>query len=100
MSQDPIWWFEIYYRILFFQDLVTASFFLQLNHSNSAWFSCFSEVFTDGEGNIKTEGEILINTKLANSLQRIADDPSSFYDGSLASDIVADIAEYGTYNNI
>ena len=35
--------------------------------------------------------------KLANTLQKIAEDPFTFYNGSLANDIVNDIAEEGSF---
>lgn len=41
------------------------------------------------------EGDIIVNMKLGQTLRRIAADPFTFYTGSLAQDIVDDIAEYG-----
>ncbi len=40
------------------------------------------------------EGDTMRCEKLGVTLQRIADNATSFYDGSLTEDIVADIQEY------
>ena len=47
------------------------------------------------DGSLIQEGDLLKNPKLAATLRRIADDPTTYYNGSLARDIVDDIAEYG-----
>ena len=39
----------------------------------------------------------MTNEKLGDTLTRIAEDPEDFYTGTLAQDIVDDIAEYGKY---
>ena len=54
-----------------------------------------SEIFVKSDGSLLQEGDLLINIKLGQTLRRIAADPGTFYNGSLAADIVADIAEYG-----
>ena len=41
---------------------------------------------------MKKLGDNLVNRKLAITLERIANDPTSFYNGSLAEDIAADIS--------
>ena len=47
------------------------------------------------DGSLIQEGDLLKNPKLARTFRRIADDPMSYYNGSLAREIVEDIAEYG-----
>ena len=49
-------------------------------------------------GDLVTEGDILLRPKMAATLRTIASDPEAFYNptSQLAQDIVADIAEYGT----
>lgn len=47
------------------------------------------------DGTLLREGDFLRNLKLGRTLRLIADNPYSFYNGSLAQDIVDDIAEYG-----
>ena len=44
------------------------------------------------------EGDIIRRPKLVKTLKVIAADPMSFYNGSLANDVVADILEAGIYN--
>lgn len=58
----------------------------------------FSEIFLDEDGNLKEEGDLLINTKLGCTLEKIAEDPPEFYDDQLAQDIADDIAEYGKHH--
>uniref|UniRef100_A0A2C9K5N7 Gamma-glutamyltransferase n=1 Tax=Biomphalaria glabrata TaxID=6526 RepID=A0A2C9K5N7_BIOGL len=53
--------------------------------------------YFDHNRNVKPIGSLIQLPKLAKTFQAIADDPLSFYNGSLASDIVADIKEAG-YN--
>ncbi len=57
-----------------------------------------SEQFVDGadcaRDSLFAEGDVMRCGKLAVTLQRIADDPGTFYNGSLAQDVIADIAEY------
>ena len=48
------------------------------------------------DGRPAVEGEILTSPRLAITLERIAQDPTSFYNGSLAKDIVRDITDRGT----
>jgi len=47
------------------------------------------------DGSLIQEGDLLRNPKLAKTLRRIADDPMSYYRGSLAQEIVDDVADYG-----
>ena len=47
------------------------------------------------DGTPYKEGDILKRPKLARTLKVIAADPMSFYNGSLADDVVADIQEAG-----
>jgi len=42
----------------------------------------------------------LKDPKLANTLRRIAQDPDNFYNGELAEDIAADLAQVGSWINI
>jgi gamma-glutamyltranspeptidase/glutathione hydrolase/leukotriene-C4 hydrolase len=42
------------------------------------------------------EGDIYKNEKLGKTLRIIAENPTSFYEGKLAEDIVADLAEHGS----
>ena len=53
------------------------------------------ELFVQPDGQPVRKFEMLKNPLLAITLERIATDPMSFYNGSLAEDIVADIAERG-----
>jgi len=48
-------------------------------------------------GLLVQEGDLLKNPKLARTFRRIADDPMSYYEGSLARDIVDDITDYGVH---
>ena len=48
-----------------------------------------------GDGQFVQVGDVILNTKLGTTLRRIAADPMTFYNGSLASDIIADLADYG-----
>ncbi len=54
-----------------------------------------SELFLKEDGSLIQEGDILQNPKLGETLSRIAEDPDTFYRGSLAEDMVADMEEYG-----
>jgi gamma-glutamyltranspeptidase/glutathione hydrolase/leukotriene-C4 hydrolase len=54
-----------------------------------------SELFIKEDGTLITEGDLLKNPKLAITLSRIAADPHTFYNGTLADDIVADLSDYG-----
>ena len=49
----------------------------------------------DGEGNLKKLGSVLKMPKFASTLEKIRDDPESFYIGELAEDIVKDVQENG-----
>ena len=49
-------------------------------------------------GELLKEGDIIKRPKMAKTLRRIAEDEFTFYNGSLAQDIVKDIAEYGKNN--
>lgn len=55
----------------------------------------FSELLLDSKGNLKELGAVLEMPKLGRTLERIRDDPSSFYTGELAQDIVKDIRDGG-----
>ncbi|KAK2151985.1 hypothetical protein LSH36_343g01029 [Paralvinella palmiformis] len=55
-----------------------------------------SELFVKENGSLITEGDLLKNPKLGATLARIAEDPDTFYSGSLADDIIADLTEYGS----
>ena len=59
----------------------------------------FSEIFVKEDGSLVQEGDIMTRPKMAVTLRKIADDPFTFYNGSLADDIVADIADYGKILN-
>ena len=56
----------------------------------------FSELYILPDGDLIVEGDVITDPKLAVTMQRIADDPMSFYTGTLANDIIADLEEYGT----
>ena len=47
------------------------------------------------DGSLVKEGDLLKNPKLARTLRRIAEDPMSFYNGSLAREIIDDINDRG-----
>ena len=55
-----------------------------------------SELFVKPNGSLYQEGDLLKNPKLASTLRRIAVDPFTYYNGSLAADIIQDLREYGT----
>ena len=55
---------------------------------------CFRELFVD-DGELLETGDTLVNNRLADTMQRIADDPETFYTGNLADDIIADLQEHG-----
>jgi len=63
-------------------------------HCDTSGMFC-RELFAKEDGTIRREGDIVHNLKLGNTLRRIAADPYAFYNGSLAQDIVEDIAELG-----
>ncbi|ELU07928.1 hypothetical protein CAPTEDRAFT_80444, partial [Capitella teleta] len=50
-----------------------------------------AEIFIKEDGELIEEGDIITNEKLGQTMRRIAQDPMSFYTGSLAQDIVDDI---------
>lgn len=54
-----------------------------------------SELLLDSKGNLKELGAVLEMPKLGRTLERIRDDPRSFYTGELAQDIVKDIRDGG-----
>ena len=56
---------------------------------------CYSELLIDNNGKLKKLGTVLKMPKLAKTLEIIRDDPDSFYNGSLAQDIVKDIQDGG-----
>jgi len=47
------------------------------------------------DGSLIQEGDLLKNPKLARTFRRIAQDPMTYYNGSLAREIVDDISDYG-----
>lgn len=49
------------------------------------------ELLVKEDGCLKKLGDLLVNQKLAITLERIAHDPTSFYNGNLAEDIVNDM---------
>ncbi|GFO36668.1 gamma-glutamyltranspeptidase 1 [Plakobranchus ocellatus] len=51
--------------------------------------------YFDENGNAKPVGSLIQLPALAKTFQAISDDPASFYNGSLAEDIVADLQEEG-----
>lgn len=53
------------------------------------------QTFRKSDGSLYEEGDILKRPKLAVTLERIANDPHTFYNGTLAEDIVKDINEQG-----
>ena len=44
------------------------------------------------DGCLKRKGDLLVNRQLAITLERISNDPDSFYTGNMADDIVKDIS--------
>ncbi|KAI0241002.1 Glutathione hydrolase 1 proenzyme [Lamellibrachia satsuma] len=50
-------------------------------------------VFVNEDDTLKKTGDIMRRPLLGRTLRRIADDPDTFYNGSLASDIVSDLQE-------
>lgn len=57
--------------------------------------SNFAELFVKKDGSLIQEGDLLRNPKLAKTFRRIAADPTTYYNGSLAREIVDDITDYG-----
>lgn len=57
----------------------------------------FSSEYFDHNHNIKPTGTPIRLPRLARTFQAIADDPLSFYVGSLAEDVIADITDAGEY---
>ena len=49
------------------------------------------QLLLDEEGNLKKLGEVIKNPELAATLEKIRDNPNSFYNGSLAEDIAKDM---------
>ena len=47
------------------------------------------------DGSLVQEGDIIRNMKFGQTLRRIAEDPFTFYNGTLAQDIVDDITDRG-----
>lgn len=60
------------------------------------YHSISRELFVKEDGTLVQEGDLLKNPKLGATLRAIAADPFTFYNGSLAADIVQDLSEYGT----
>lgn len=61
-----------------------------MRHDDKAW----KELFTRLDGSMFKTGEKMTNLRLAQTLERIADDPMSFYTGKLAEEIVADLNDH------
>ena len=58
----------------------------------------YRELFLNSDGNLLVEGDLFKRPKLAVTLRRIADGgPTTFYTGSLADDVVADIQDVGMW---
>ena len=55
----------------------------------------FRQLIVKEDSSLLEEGDILKMPKLADTLEKIAEDPFTFYNGSLANDTVNDIAEQG-----
>ena len=47
------------------------------------------------DGSVVEAGDVVKNPKLAQTFRRVAADPFTFYNGSLAQDIIDDITEVG-----
>jgi gamma-glutamyltranspeptidase/glutathione hydrolase/leukotriene-C4 hydrolase len=64
-------------------------------------YTLYRELFVKSDGSLIREGDLLKNSKLATTFERIANDPFTFYNGSMAVDIVQDIqdAGIGVYKN-
>ena len=58
--------------------------------------SCRS-IFVNNDGTVKKEGDTMKRPLLAQTLRRIAEDPHTFYEGSLARDVASDLQERGEY---
>lgn len=56
---------------------------------------CLSELFVKPDNTLVKEGDLLKNPKLAKTFRRIAADPFTFYNGTLAEDIIEDLREHG-----
>lgn len=54
-----------------------------------------SEILVKKDGCLRRKGDLLVNTKLAITLERISYNPMSFYEGELAKDIINDISSKG-----
>ena len=54
-------------------------------------FQHFRELLIDKNNKSVTEGDKIKNEKYAKTLERVRDDPESFYSGTLASDIARDM---------
>ena len=57
-----------------------------------------SDMFLKADGSLKQEGDVIMNPKLGATFRRIAQDPHTFYNGSLARDIVQDITDRGEHS--
>ena len=57
----------------------------------SSLLICFRELLVDKNGKPYKEGDVIKNEKYANTLERIQEDPESFYNGQLAIDIVREM---------
>ena len=55
----------------------------------------FRELLLDKEGKLKNLGDNITNLQYAKTLEKIRDDPESFYNGLLANKIVRDIQGRG-----
>ena len=60
----------------------------------------FREVFVKADGTLLSEGDLFVDPKLAKTFWTIAEEPMSFYNGSLAKDIADDIQEAGEWKEL
>ena len=52
-------------------------------------------IFANADGTLKKAGDTMKRPHFCETLRKIADDPHTFYNGSLARDIVSDLEERG-----
>lgn len=56
----------------------------------------FSKIFVKADGSLVKEGDIVKMPKLAVTMQKVADDPDSYYNGELAKSIAEDLKDAGS----
>ena len=61
------------------------------------FFLSSSDVYLRDDGEVVQEGDIIKDPVLAQTMQRIADDPHTFYEGGLAGDIIDDLNDAGKF---